>query len=86
MADGRMALWLKKHYVGFNIALALLWLAFAVTHLIPIANGNSGINGGHVFGLVLGLLTAILCGTSAVIAFTSKRKKTTKRSSQRAEH
>ena len=81
MTDGRMALWLKKHYVGFNIALALLWLAFAATQLIPIANGDSGTNGGHVFGLVLGLLIAVLFGTGAVIAFTIKRKKSTKRSS-----
>lgn len=85
MTDGRMALWLKKYYVGFNIALALLWLAFAATQLILIANGNSGTNGGHIFGLVLGLLTAILYWTSAILAFI-KRKKSTKRSPEGAEH
>jgi hypothetical protein len=80
-----MVLWVRKHYVGLNVAMAVLWLAIAATQIIPLVNGDSGTNGGHVFALVLSLLLAVLSGVSAVVAFTIKRKRSPKSSSQRVD-
>ena len=75
MTDGRMVAWIRKHYVGLNVATAVLWSGYAVTQVIPLVNGDSGPNGGHVFRLVLGLLVAALTGASAVLFAINKRKK-----------
>ncbi|MGO4689234.1 hypothetical protein [Glaciibacter sp. 2TAF33] len=86
MANGRTVLWVRRRYVGLNVAIAVVWLAFAATQVIPIVNGDSGTNGGHIFGLVLGVLIAVLAAIGAVVAFTSKRRRSMKRPSQRVEH
>ncbi|TFD70907.1 hypothetical protein [Cryobacterium gelidum] len=78
MTGGRMILWIGRHQVGLSLAMVVLWLANATIQIIAIANGDTGTNGRHIFSLVLALLLAVLSAASAVIALTSRTKKTAK--------
>lgn len=74
MASGRVVSWIRKHFVGFCFALAVLWLAFAVIQISNIVNGDARANGGHIFAPVLGLLLAALWVMAAIIASIAKAK------------
>jgi hypothetical protein len=85
MTGNRVTSWVSRHQIGLSLAMIVVWLANAAIQIVAIANGDVGTNGGHVFGLVLALLLAVLSAASAFVAWTAKTKDTAKGQSQRPE-